>query len=210
MSVVLHPTYFPSIITFAVIIQKDIVWEAFDNFQKQTYRNRCFICTDQGRHMMNIPIKHVGVNEGRQLYSDVILDFSMPWQKQHWRTLETAYRTSPYFEFYEDDIKPLYEFREGSLYSFNLRSIQTIMKCLGVEKKFESTQKYEVELESEDLIDGRFLVDAKKPLPISNQGYEQVFEERHGFVPNLSLLDLLFNEGPNTLDYLLNQSLDFF
>ncbi|MEM8847226.1 MAG: WbqC family protein, partial [Bacteroidota bacterium] len=67
MSVVLHPTYFPSIVTFAVIVQKGILWEAFDNFQKQTYRNRCYICTDQGRHMMNIPIKHVGVNEGRQL-----------------------------------------------------------------------------------------------------------------------------------------------
>ena len=159
--------------------------------------------------MMNVPIKHVGINEGRQLYSEVILDHSMPWLKQHWRTLETAYRTSPYFEFYEDEIKPLYEKREERLYNFNLRSIQTIMECLGVEKKFERTQKYEVKFKSEHIIDGRFLVEAKKPIAISNQAYEQVFEDRHGFVPNLSILDLLFNEGPNTVEYLLNQTLDF-
>ncbi|WP_435622867.1 WbqC family protein [Flagellimonas sp.] len=207
MSVLLHPTYFPSIATFAVIVQNEIIWEAFDNFQKQTYRNRCYICTDQGKHMMNIPIKHVGSNQGRQLYADVVLDQTTPWQKQHWRTLETAYRTSPYFEFYEDDIKPLYEKTEERLFTFNLRTIHTILGCLGIEKEFKSTSKYEIQ--PTNLNDARHLVDAKKPFEFSLPKYEQVFEERHGFIANLSVLDLLFNEGPNTVDYLMNQSLEF-
>ncbi|PRX54213.1 WbqC family protein [Flagellimonas meridianipacifica] len=207
MSVVLHPTYFPSIATFAVIAQKEIIWEVFDNFQKQTYRNRCYICTDQGRHMMNIPIKHVGVNEGRQLYSDVVLDKSTPWQKQHWRTLETAYRTSPYFEFYEDDIKPLYENTEEHLFNFNVKTVETILDCLGIQKEFGTTLKYNAQLEH--MADGRFLVEAKKDIEIQYQEYEQVFGDRHGFINNLSILDLLFNEGPNTVDYLMNQSLKF-
>nr|WP_298999347.1 WbqC family protein [uncultured Allomuricauda sp.] len=207
MSVVLHPTYFPSIATFAVIAQKEIVWETFDNFQKQTYRNRCYIATDQGKHMMNVPIKHVGGKEGRQLYSDVVLDHSMPWLKQHWRTLETAYRTSPYFEFYEDDIGPLYEKEEELLFNFNLKTIETILECLGIEKEFRTTSKYSTQLENS--LDGRFLVEAKKSIKISHQEYEQVFGDRHGFIGNLSILDLLFNEGPNTMDYLLNQSLEF-
>ena len=207
MSILLHPTYFPSIATFAVITQKDVVWEAYDNFQKQTYRNRCYICTDQGKHMMNIPIKHVGSNEGRQLYVDVVLDDTMAWRKQHWRTLETAYRTSPYFEFYEDDIKPIFEEPEELLYAFNLKSIEVILECLGIQKEFKNSQKYEIEPEGHS--DGRFLAEAKKPLVISSQEYGQVFEERHGFIANLSILDLLFNEGPNTMDYLLSQPLDF-
>ena len=207
MSVLLHPTYFPSIATFAVIVQNEIVWEVFDNFQKQTYRNRCYICTDQGKHMMNIPIKHVGSNQGRQLYSEVVLDHTMPWQKQHWRTLETAYRTSPYFEFYEDDLKPLYEAHEELLFAFNLKTIQTILDCLGIQKEFKSTTKYEIE--PAHWVDGRHLVDAKKPFDYSYSKYGQVFEDRHGFVENLSILDLLFNEGPNTIDYLMNQPIEF-
>ncbi len=207
MSLILHPTYFPSIAAFSVIVQKEVVWEVHDNFQKQTYRNRCYICTDQGRHMMNIPIKHVGVNEGRQLYSEVIIDNSAQWQKQHWRTLETAYRTSPYFEFYEDDIKPLYEDESQLLYDFNIKTIHTILECLGMDKTFGKTSKFEIE--PTEFVDARHLVEAKKPFQFGQQHYEQVFVERHGFVDNLSILDLLFNEGPNTVEYLLNQPLEF-
>ncbi len=207
MTVLLHPTYFPSIATFAVIAQRKVVWEVFDNFQKQTYRNRCYICTDQGKHMINIPIKHVGVNQGRQLYSNVILENQEAWQKQHWRTLETAYRTSPYFEFYEDDINPIYQNSVQSLFELNLETISIIMSCLGIEEEFGTTMKYESN--PKGIIDGRHLVDAKKPFDFDQKRYTQVFHEKHGFVSNLSILDLLFNEGPNTVDFLMNQSLDF-
>ncbi len=190
-----------------MLVQKDVIWEAHDNFQKQTYRNRCYICTDKGKHMLNIPIKHVGGNEGRQKYFDVELDNTYDWKKVHWRTLETAYRTSPFFEFYEDDIRPLYEGDETSLYRFNLNTIQAISNCLGLEFYKNKTSSYE--LQPKEFFNARFLAEAKKELPLRMEPYTQVFGERHGFIPNLSVLDLLFNEGPNTLSYLKNQPLDF-
>ncbi|SNZ00388.1 WbqC family protein [Flagellimonas pacifica] len=207
MKTTLHPSYFPSITTFAVIVQKDVVWEAHDNFQKQTYRNRCYICTDRGKHMLNIPITHVGGKDGRQKYRGVEIDNSSNWQKQHWRTLETAYRTSPFFEFYEDDLRSLFKEPVQSLYNFNLETINVLCECLGVQSPSMFTNTFEKT--TSNTYDARFLVEAKKPLDITTTPYSQVFEERHGFVPNLSILDLLFNEGTNALDYLKNQPLDF-
>lgn len=205
--VLLHPAYFPSITTFSVMAQKDVVWESHDNFQKQTYRNRCYIGMDQGRHMLNVPIKHVGGTDGRQKYTKVEIDNSANWQRQHWRTLETAYRTSPFFEFYEDDIKTLFEEREDSLFQLNLKTIQVIANCLGLTVPQEQAAKFEsIPTQTED---ARFLVNAKKAPVQLSQEYAQVFVERHGFLPNLSILDLLFNEGTNALSYLKKQSLDF-
>ena len=207
MKLLVHPTYFPSIATFCAIVQNDVVWEAHDNFQKQTYRNRCYICTDKGKHMLNIPIKHVGGDEGRQKYAEVEMDRSYDWKKLHWRTLETAYRTSPFFEFYEDDLKSLFEGEEKSLYQFNLKTIEAIGNCLGIQIPSEKTEEFQPNL-SENL-DARFLVEAKKKLRVQLEPYSQVFEDRHGFYPNLSVLDLLFNEGTNALSYLRQQPLDF-
>ncbi len=207
MKTLVHPAYFPSIVAFSVLVQKDVVWEAHDNFQKQTYRSRCYISTDQGMHMLNIPIKHIGGNEGRQKYSEVKIDNSANWQKQHWRTLETAYRTSPFFEYYEDDVRPLFETPEDSLFQLNLKSIQIIANCLGLTISNEQTTKFEVKATQTE--DARSLVHAKGRLVPVTEKYDQVFGERHGFLPNLSVLDLLFNEGTNALTYLKNQSLDF-
>ena len=128
---VLHPAYFPNVAFFSVYTKaKNVVLEMQDNYQKQTYRNRAYICTDRGRHLLSIPIVHTKGATGRQYYKDVKLDNSYPWQRQHWRTLETAYRTSPFFEFYEDEIKPLYEKEFDLLLDFNLAYIQTICDCL--------------------------------------------------------------------------------
>lgn len=187
-------------------MQHEVVWEAHDNFQKQTYRNRCYISTDKGKHMLNVPIKHVGGQEGRQKYVDVGTENSYNWKKEHWRTLETAYRTSPFFEFYEDELRPLYEDSEDSLYDFNLKTIETIADCIGLAIPTQKSEKYEVSPAT--LFDARFLVEAKKERNWNMGSYAQVFEERHGFIPNLSVLDLLFNEGTNTLSYLKSLSLD--
>ena len=157
--------------------------------------------------MLNIPIKHVGGNEGRQKYSEVEMDNESRWKKIHWRTLETAYRTSPFFEFYEDDLKPLFEGPETSLYQFNVKALQVLGECLGIQIPTIKTESYEPVLEN--MLDGRFLVEAKKQIHTKFDPYSQVFEERHGFLPDLSILDLLFNEGTNSLDYLKRQPLDF-
>lgn len=210
MNVLLHPTYFPSIASFAVLARKGVVWEACDNFQKQTYRNRCHICTDKGSHALHVPIRHVGGSQGRQKYVQVVMDNSYPWKKTHWRTLETAYRTSPFFEYYEDGLKPLFEGSEDSLYAFNLQVIAAVSDCLGISMPRSFTENYGTG--GRDLLDARFLVHAKGDgawVLQNPEPYIQVFGERHGFIPNLSVLDLLFNLGPQALDYLKKQPLDF-
>jgi len=203
----LHPTYFPNIATFATLVQNDICWEVEDNYQKQTYRNRCYIATDHGKHPLSIPIKHVGGNQGRQKYKDVKIENADYWQRQHWRTLQTAYRTSPFFEFYEDDIAPLFENKFDFLMDFNLKTIELVCDCLQIEMPKTKSQSYE--LEPKNIHDSRFLVKCKNETQFNQEGYVQVFEGRHDFVKNASVLDLLFNEGTNTLSYLKNQKLDF-
>lgn len=187
--------------------QNDIIWEVEDNYQKQTYRNRCYIANDQGKHALSIPIKHVGGAQGRQKYKDVHLENVDNWQRQHWRTLQTAYRTSPFFEYYEDEIAPLYTKQYDFLLDFNLKSIEIICDCLQIETPLAKTNAYEVD--PTNLLDARLLINCKKEIQFDQEEYVQVFGERHGFLQNLSILDLLFNEGTNVLNYLKNQKLEF-
>ncbi len=164
-----------------------------DNYQKQTYRNRCYICTDQGIHMLNIPIRHAGGKQGRQKYKEVRLENSYLWQRQHWRTLQMAYRTSPFFEYYEDELAPLYQEPQSYLLDFNFKTIEAICGCLQVAMPLQRTSRYEKS--PSGLTDARGLVNAKTGPRSFNLRYGQVFEDRHGFIPNLSVLDLLFNLG---------------
>ena len=205
MPVLLHPAYFPNIHTFSILAQHEIVWETWDNYQKQTYRNRCYICTDQGKLMLNIPIQHVGGTEGRQLYRDVKIDYSENWQRQHWRTLQTAYRTSPFFEFYEDELAPLFSSKDKYLLDFNLKAISVICECLQIPFQNKRTENFLKTVDN--MLDARELVSAKKEKAIAQESYIQVFGDRHGFVGNLSILDLLFNEGSRAADYLRVQKL---
>lgn len=202
---VLHPAYFPNVAFFSIYGKaKDVVFEFQDNYQKQTYRNRAHICNDRGKHLLSIPIVHTKGADGRQHYKEVKLDNSYPWQRQHWRTLETAYRTSPFFEFYEDEIRPLYEEKSELLIDFNLASIEIICDCLQMDLVKNFTEEYVFEHRK----DFRYLVNAKKEVPYDFPEYVQVFGDRHGFIPNLSILDVLFNLGPNTLEYLRNIEID--
>ena len=185
----------------ACLVQNEIIWEVADNYQKQTYRNRCYICTDQGKHILSIPIKHVGGDQGRQKYKDVKLENDYQWQRQHWRTLQTAYRTSPFFEYYEDEFAPLFEKKFHFIMDFNFKTIEVIYDCLQIEIPTERTQSFQVHL-PQNILDARFLVSCKNEQEFVQQEYVQVFGDRHGFIKNTSILDLLFNEGTNALSYL--------
>lgn len=196
----LHPAYFPDVLVFAQIVQRPVIWEVHDHYQKQTYRNRCYVYTDQGKQMLNIPIRHVGGRLGRQNYRDVLLDNSYHWQRDHWRTLQTAYRASPFFEFYEDDLRPLFHTTYEKLMDMNLESIRILGECLGVTIPEDTTSSYQKE--AQDYTDLRYLVNAKNSRELSYPSYYQVFEEKHGFIPGLSVLDLLFNQGPSSMEYL--------
>ena len=202
MDFLIHPTYFPSISHFAAMLQADsVVFEADDNFQKQTNRNRMYIYSANGIQMLNIPIKH---NKNiRQKYKDVQLETAFNWQKQHFKSLEAAYRTSPYFEFFEDDIRPIFEKQHTFLMDLNLEIHDILTDCLGIEIPYSKTEEY---FKEPAQIDFRHLADGKKD-PNVFEPYTQVFDDKHGFINNLSVLDLLFNEGRHAVDYLKRQEL---
>ncbi|MBU2996496.1 WbqC family protein [Cellulophaga baltica] len=208
MKTFLHPGYFLNILNFAVIAQRDITWEVSGNYQKQSFRNRSNIANDRGFHTLSIPVKHNGKSKGRNTYDSVEIDNKYAWQRQHWRTLQTAYRTSPFFEYYEDEISTLYNREHNNLLDFNLKTIEVICDCLQIDTPTEKTSIYHKELKTDET-DARFLISAKELVNVEYEPYVQVFGDRNGFIENLSILDLLFNEGTNALTYLQSISLDF-
>lgn len=203
----MHPGYFLNLTNFAVIAQKEIIWEVSGNYQKQSYRNRCDIANDRGLHTLSIPVKHNGKSKDSNAYADVKIDNKYAWQRQHWRTLQTAYRTSPFFEFYEDEISVLYTQEYDNLLDFNLKTIEVICDCLQMEMPTGKTTIYHKSLKKE--IEARHLISAKNKVNVTFEPYVQVFGERNGFIENLSILDLLFNEGTNALTYLESIATDF-
>ena len=205
MTVLLHPTYFPNIATFTAMIQAESVYfEMHDNYVKQTYRNRCYIYGANGKLALNIPVTFSQKN--RQKYKDVRIFNDENWQDQHWKSLLSAYHTSPFFEFYEDDLQPLFKKKADFLFDFNLNCFETICDCLQMDLNPEKTKEFQAHPES-NIKDLRYLVNAKKEPSFNLKSYTQVFDSKHGYLPNLSILDLLFNEGPNTLNYLESQKL---
>lgn len=202
----LHPAYFGPISQYVAMIKaKEVVFENDDNYQKQTYRNRMYIYGANGKLLLNIPIKHTGNKSNHQKYRDVRIENDFPWQKQHWKSLETVYRTSPFFEFYEDDFRPLYDQKFEFLIDFNYRCFELAQECLQIEIAYKKTNEFF--LHPKNMINGRFLINAKKEQPIQFKSYTQVFQEKFGFLNDLSIVDLLFNEGPNALNYLEDQEL---
>ncbi|WP_296312708.1 WbqC family protein [Winogradskyella sp. UBA3174] len=203
MSCLIHPTYFPNIANFTAMIKANVVYlEVCDNYQKQTLRNRTEIYGANGKLALTAPVSYTQKN--RQLYKDVKLANENDWQLQHLKSLESAYRMSPFFEYYIDDLMPLFEKRFDYILDFNLKAFEILLDCLQTNLKTSKTQMFEKE--SKDKINYRHLVNRNFEIT-SLKPYTQVFTEKHGFIPNLSILDLLFNEGPNTVFYLKIQNL---
>jgi hypothetical protein len=148
--------------------------------------------------MLSIPIKHLG-KIGHQYYQKVEIENSFTWQKQHWKSIQSAYRSSPYFEFYEDDLAVLYKTKFSSLYAFNKAYFELLLKLLGWELTVQYTGSYETIPAATDI---RAQIEQKNSKTDLALKYTQVFEDKNGFIPNLSIIDLLFNEGPNTLTLL--------
>jgi hypothetical protein len=202
-NILIHPSYFPSISHFVAMAQSDLVtFEMDDNFQKQTNRNRMYIYSPNGIQLLNIPIKHSKTTH--QKTKDVKLETAFDWQKQHFKSLEAAYRTSPFFEYFEDDIRPIFEKKHEFLMDLNFETMSIVSKCLGLEFDYNETTEYFHEVT--DKIDLRNLINGKKDMS-QFDSYTQVFGEKHGYLNNLSILDLLFNEGRYSLDYLKKQQL---
>ncbi|MGV8994147.1 MAG: WbqC family protein [Flavobacterium sp.] len=202
MDILIHPTYFPSISTYIAIAKADsITLEMEDNFQKQTNRNRMYIYSANGLQLLNIPVKHL--KNSHQMSKDIKLETEFDWQKQHFKSLEAAYRSSPFFEFFEDIFMPVFEKDYKFLMDLNLDTMAIISKCIGLKTSFFKTEEFKKET---NLIDFRNLAAGKKD-QTQITPYTQVFGEKYGFLNNLSILDLLFNEGRYSLDYLKSQNL---
>ena len=196
---IFQPTYFPTIETFKHLSgDEHIIFETFDHYQKQTYRTRCSIYAANGKLDLIIPVKHA--RNHRQLTKDVRIENDFNWQKNHFKSLENAYRSSPFFEFYEDEIVQIYSRKEKYLLDFLFKTIDLSFKLLTISQNYSQTSEYQVNYSTH--IDYRSLADFKSsPIP-DMRPYIQVFQAKHGFIPNLSILDLIFNEGPNSHTYL--------
>ena len=204
MNILLHPTYFPNISHFIAIVKAGtLIFEVCDNYQKQTYRNRTYIYGANGKLALNIPITHTHKN--RELYKDVKIVNDTYWQSQHWKSLQSAYRTSPYFEYYEDELASLFHKKYDYILDFNFECIDRVLECLQLEIPYQKSTVYETEVS--DGVDLRYLANVRKEKPILYTPYTQVFESKYGFINNLSILDLLFNEGTNAVQYLETQNL---
>ena len=166
------------------------------HYQKQTYRNRCTIYGANGRLNLTIPIQHTKAKQ-HQKDGVVKIMWEQDWQKQHWKSLESAYRSSPFFEFYEDELQEVFFQRPNGLMEYNLNLLQCLMEWLALDIDLKFADEYKPFNEEENQ-----LIQAKKKRVVALPPYTQVFENKHGFLSNLSVLDLIFNPGPESSIYL--------
>ena len=168
--------------------------EACENYQKQSYRNRCYILAGDGVQMLQVPVSHA---ESMHI-TEVRVDYSTPWLVRTKRSLDAAYYTSAYFEYYRDGLFAILDAHPRTLWELDMRIIRFFMEKIGLRTELVPTTSF-----APDALD----IHPKRPNGIlhelgADRPYYQVFAERHGFIPGLSIMDLLFNEGPASLDYL--------
>ena len=203
----LQTTYFGPVQWYQKLYHYDhCLIEQYDSYQKQTYRNRCVIATANGLQALTVPVEH---NANCQLTKDLRISDHNQWRKVHWNALQSAYSESPFFEYYVDDIRPFFEHKYDFLIDFNEAIRQKICELIDIHPHVEYTTEYvKPTANSQQPIafsDFREVIHAKHPQPDADfeaKPYWQVFQHRYGFQPNLSILDLLFCMGPESVFYL--------
>ena len=179
--------------------------EACENYQKQSYRNRCYILAGDGPQMLQVPVKH-GKGEVPLNIQTVLVDYSTPWVVRTQRALDTAYETAAYYEFYRDDVFAVLDAQPETLWELNLSTIRLLLEKTGVACTLSPTAAFAAPGSAPD--DYRFSIHPKQPDTVLetlglDRPYYQVFQDRMGgFIPRLSALDLLFNEGPDSILWL--------
>lgn len=191
--------YLPPIEFYRQLIDnkdKNVILEKHEHFPKQTYRNRATIYGPNGKLNLIIPVVK-GAKEHTQL-KDVKISYDEDWQRLHWLSIQTSYRSSAYFEFYEDDFAPFYENKYTYLFDYNLELFDMLKKHLKLKVDFDFSESY---IKNYDL-DFRESISPKKESTYVAKPYYQVFEDKYNFMPNLSIVDLLFSQGPQALQYI--------
>ena len=198
---ILQTTYFGPIQWYQKLHRFDhCMIEQYDSYQKQTYRNRCLIATANGVQALTVPVEH---NNDRMLVKDLRISDHNQWRRIHWNALQSAYSESPFFEYYADDIRPFFEKRYDFLIDFNEAIRETVCKLIDILPQIEYTSAYNSQWQ--ESANYRDVIQAKHPLPDNDfeaKPYWQVFQHKHGFLANLSILDLLFCMGPESVFYL--------
>lgn len=199
-NILLPTAYFPPVSWFVFLIKSKVAFiEQMETFPKQTYRNRCEIMTAAGTANLIVPITKPQGNH--TITGNIEICYREPWRDQHWKALQSAYSSSPYFTYYADILFPLFESRETRLIMHNQSILQTICSLIGENPSVELTGDY-IKMPQERS-DYRKQFSPKSKLPqIEFSRYPQVFEHKYGFIPNLSILDLLFNVGPEAGRYI--------
>jgi hypothetical protein len=201
MNVLLSTTYFGPVQWYQKLYRSDEVQiERYESFLKQTYRNRCLIATTQGVQALTVPVEH----HNCQFIRDLRISDHGNWRHLHWNALQSAYGESPFFEYYQDDIRPFFEKRWTFLFDFNEEIREKMCELIDIQPKVSSTSKF-VAQHTDSIKDYRNVITPKHPVPDSDfvsKPYYQVYQQKNGFLPNLSILDLLFNMGPESIFYL--------
>lgn len=204
-TLLLTTAYFPPVQYFSKIKHHDTIFiEQYENYGKQSYRNRCRILSANGPLDLSIPIKKN--NQIKFLTREAEPDYSVNWQKLHFKSIESAYKNSPFYDYYEEYLINYFEKKEKYLLDLNTKILYTLLDLLQLKKKIQYTDDYVREPEKTD--DFRTII---HPKPTRRSGedlhfkpvfYAQTFSEKFSFVPNLSVIDLLFNTGPDAQNYL--------
>jgi len=196
-NILLPVFYLPPISWFSEFLnpENEVVFEQFETFPKQTFRNRTNIYGANGKLSLIIPINHNGSRE----FKNTEMSYREDWQKLHWKSIKTAYQSSPYFEYYEDKLIKLFENKEKFLLDFNIKSIKIILDILKTEKAYSLNKEY---IKNPEEVNLREKFSAKIPSEYEMDEYYQTFSDKMGFLNDLSIVDLICNKGPESMTYI--------
>jgi hypothetical protein len=200
--ITLLPTaYFPPVSYFVHMVHsRSVLIEQMETYPKQTYRNRCEIITSAGALNLIIPVTKP--NGNHTITRDIGITYREPWNHHHWKSIQTAYRSSPYFNYYADILEPFFMLKEPSLIGLNNKILNTINRIISIKPEITFTLDYLKQPEGR--VDLRSKMTPKKQqMKMKYPEYPQVFSHIHGFKENLSVLDLIFNLGPEAKEYIM-------
>lgn len=200
---IIDTQYFAPVIIYKNSIeQKYITIEQYEHWQKLGFRNRCVIAGANGLINLSIPV--AGGRHSKHLIRDVKIDNNAPWQMIHWRSIISAYNRSPWFDQYKDEIEVFYNANYIWLRDWNLSLFEWSLKKLGFQPEIRFTENWKKDYPEDEGVDfrGKVLPNNYETFAADCPVYRQVFEDRHGFFPNLSIIDLLFCEGPHAAQML--------
>ena len=203
MNLIVDLQYFPTINLYKNSNNfSNIIFEQYEYYQKMSFRNRCQIAGGEGLINLSVPLEKG--RDQKTLMKDVRIAAARPWQAQHWKTLLSCYSRSPWFEFYRDELEGLYKTRFDFLVDWNLACFEWSLKKLRLPVAVSLTDRYQPVYTSREGVDlrGKFVPKNRTAEDTTPLRYRQVFEERIGFIPGLSILDLLFCEGKEAIRYI--------